>query len=415
LTDTTATQPNAPAELTPEEKAELLERMSPQAIPPEPKPDETPTPSPDEEEPTEEPKPEQEPVAEPVAALEPAEVKSTRKSFVQRLKDLLTPAPKDEAFSVVKGLDGKWHWHAIHTNNFKDLEDEILTESAHDAYIARVDMGIVPMPVLQGWHTEGTEHGEADLIWRNGHFVHSFGHFYETPTAEKAIAYYRKNAGKLKLSHGFTSSQKDFDGKHYHDYNTFEISVLPPYAAANPYTTFEEIVSMNKAMSDEKRRFLSALVGDDKVTEIEAKDDQRAKALEERRIEFKDLSNVTPAEDKPEAEATVKALGELYLESIEGQNETITMLGTVVKTLKDDREANTKEIAGLKALIESMNAKHLKEINELRTLLNQPPRRASADEDTLLTDKEREVLKDKTPQDDPLAKFIGVPLKAQEN
>lgn len=405
-----------PAEVTDEERAAVLQSepvvSSPSAvIDPPPKPDETPTPSPDETE----PEPEQTPVAEPVAALEPAEVKSTRKSFVQRLKDLLTPAPKDEAFSVVKGLDGKWHWHAIHTNNFKDLEDEILTEKAHDAYIARVDMGLVPMPVLQGWHTEGTEHGEADLIWRNGHFVHSFGHFYDTPTAEKAIAYYRKNAGKLKLSHGFTSSEKDFDGKHYHDYNTFEISVLPPYAAANPYTTFEEIVSMNKAMSEEKRRFLSALVGDDKVTEIEAKDDQRAKALEERRIEFKDLADVTPAEKKPEAEATVKALGELYLESIEGQNETITMLGTVVKALKDDRATNSKEIADLKAQILSMNEKHLKELNELRTLLNQAPRRATEDDSTIVTGKDADVLKDKTPKDDPLATFIGVPLKAREN
>ena len=55
------------------------------------------------------------------------------------------------------------------------------------------------MPVLMAWHTPGSEHGEADAVWRNEHFVHAIGHFDDTPQAEKAIAYYRKNAGKLKI------------------------------------------------------------------------------------------------------------------------------------------------------------------------------------------------------------------------
>lgn len=320
-----------------------------------------------------------------------ADSKPTRKSFVDRLRDLLTPKPKDEAFSVFKGTDGAWHWHAVFTNNFEDREGEILTEKAHDNYITRVDMGLVPMPVLMGWHTPGTEHGEADMLWRSGHFVHAVGHFDDSPIAEKAIAFYRKHVGKIKMSHGFVAPEWAFDGKHYDDYNTIEITTLPPYAAANPYTSFEELKTMQKEMSDEKRRYLEGLAGKEAATKIIADSEQRGKALEELKVEYKDHAAVTPsqpAEVKPETE---KGLASVFSDIVTMQSEMFDVMQLQAKALK----AKDETIAALKIEKDTQVSDLQKAIDELRTIVNAPPSRASQSPRTTVT--KADGLENKTP------------------
>ncbi len=315
----------------------------------------------------------------------------------------MKPKALDDSFTVFKGADGNWHWHAIFTNNFEDLEDEILTEKAHDKYIARLDAGLVPMPTLQRWHTPGTEHGKATMLWRSGHFVHAVGDFDETPIAEKAIAFYQKNKGKNKMSHGFMSPEWAFDGKHYDDYNTFEITTLPPFAAANPFTSFEEIKEM--AMTDEKRRDLEAMFGKEFVTGLEAKDTAHGKELEEARVAYKDFAQVLPEKPTPKTE-TEKSLGVLYGELLE---ETTEMLG-VVKALAVAIKAKDTQIATVKSETETKFTQLQDSIKELRTIVNAPPQRASQSDSTVNTDA---TLKDKTPKENPLADFLGVPLKSE--
>lgn len=329
--------------------------------------------------------------------------KSKPKSFSQRLRSLFTPKPADDAFSVFKGTDGQWYWHAIFTNNFEDLEGEILTEKAHDRYITRLDMGLVPMPVLQSWHTPGTEHGEADTLWRSNHFVHAVGHFDDTQDAEKAIAFYRKNAGKIKMSHGFTAPEWAFDGKHYDDYNTIEITTLPPYAAANPYTSFEELKTMQK-MTDEKRRYIESMFGKEKLAEIEAADEQRSKALEDMKVAYKDFADATPPAAAAPTSEQEKALSVVYSDLVATQNEIVNLLTLNTKALK----AKDDSIAALKAQFDTETAAWQKELTDLRTLVNAPPRRASQDESTVVKEGE---LTNALPTDDPLSKWLGLPLK----
>ena len=322
--------------------------------------------------------------------------------LLKAIKNIRKSKPQDDAFSVFKGADGNWHWHAIFTNNFEDLEQEILTEKAHDNYIARLDMGLVPMPVLQRWHTPGTEHGKARILWRDGHFVHAAGDFDETPNGEKALAYYRKNTGKSKMSHGFTVPEWAFDGKHYDDYNAFEITTLPPNAAANPYTSFEEIKEM--AMTDEKRRDLEAMFGKERVAEIEAKDSERGKALEDLKIQYKDFANIEakkPEAVKPETE---KALTAVYGELVGNISEVVEIVGLQAKAIA----AKDTQIAALKAEKDTQVSQLQKSIDELRTIVNAPPKRASQDDSTINTDT---TLKDKLPSADPLQEFFGVPFK----
>jgi hypothetical protein len=329
-----------------------------------------------------------------------------RKTFSDRLRSLFTRKQSDDAFSVFKGTDGEWHFHAIYTNNFEDREDEILTTKGHDKFIARVDMGLIPMPVLQAWHIPGTEHGEADVIWRNDHFVHAIGHFYDTPDAQKAIEFYRKNAGKIKMSHGFVVPQNAFDGKHYDDFNTIEITTLPPYAAANPYTSFEELQTMAKQLTDEKRRYVETLFGKDKVAEIEAADEQRGKALEDMRIAYKDFADTT----EPDAETPAptseqeKALTAVYTDLVASHDELVNLVATLTKASKAKDEAITK----LEAKFDVQIAALQKDNEALRTLVNAGPRRASQDSTTAVKEGE---LKDALPRENELSNWLGLPIK----
>jgi hypothetical protein len=283
------------------------------------------------------------------------------------------------------------------------LEGEILTAKAHDNYIARLDMGLVPMPVLMAWHTPGSEHGEADAVWRNEHFVHAIGHFDDTPQAEKAIAYYRKNAGKLKMSHGFTAPEWAFDGKHYEDYNTIEITTLPPYAAANPYTSFEELMTMQKTMSEDKLRYLEAVVGKDKAAEIVAADERRGKALEEMKVAYKDYANLAPdegdAEDDGDDESR-KALSAVYGDLATGMNELVGLVALQAKAL----EAKDAAIKSLETKFDTETAAWQKELDALRTVVNMPPRRASQDTSTVKKDSDN--LTDVLPTADPLTRIL---------
>ena len=313
--------------------------------------------------------------------------------IAQALKPYFQHKEAGDAFSVFKGTDGAWHWHAVFTNNFQDLEDEILSEKAHLNYVNRVDMGLVPMPELWAWHTVGTKHGQATAVWYDNHFMHAAGDFDDTPEAKKAIGFYQKNAGKVKLSHGFTAPTWAFKNGIYEDYNTFEITTLPPYAAANPYTQFEELKTM--ALTEEKRRYLEGMFGKDKLAQIEAADGERSKALEELNVAYKDYAT-TEKDAKP---IENQGYAQAYLDLSQGQGEIINLMTLQTKALQD---RDTK-IGNLEKLISDQQ----KQLDDMRTALNQPPRRASQDASTLET-----TLKDALPSDDKAAKFWGVPLKA---
>lgn len=319
------------------------------------------------------------------------DMSKAKKSLAQRIKDLFVPKPTDDAFMVFKGADGKDYWHAIYTNNFEDREGEILTEHGHDAYIERLDMGLVPMPVLRAWHVVGSEHGQADSVWRNGHFVHAVGHFNETPEAQKAVKFYQKNTGKIKMSHGFIHPDWAFDGKHYDEFNTIEITTLPPYAAANPYTSFEELKEM--ALTEEKRRYLEQVVGKDKLAEIEAKDGERSKALEDMKVAYKDFVQVTPPTTPAVTPEAQKALSVVYGDL----NTTVDEIMGVIQLQHKAIESKDVLIAQLKTEKDSEVKQLVDQIKELRTLVNAPPQRPSQSQSTVV-DPTKTTLKDALPQ-----------------
>lgn len=164
------------------------------------------------------------------------------------------------------------------------------------------------------------------------------------------------------------------------------------------------------AMTEEKRQHLEAMFGKDFVTGLEAKDVERGKALEDARVAYKDYAQVTPEKPKADKPADEKAVGSLYAELLDSQNEMLGMVKGLVGSLK----SKDAEIATLKTDSDAKVAQLVKEIGELRTIVNAPPRRASQDESTIRTTDEEKTLKNKLPADDPVSNFFGSMVKPVE-
>ena len=196
------------------------------------------------------------------------------------LKSIFNFWRSDGELPAFKAL-GDGYWFASYSNNFEDVEKEILSMDAHDRYLARLDSGLVPLPELWFMHTKGTRHGQALHVWRQGHVMMAVGKFDETPLGVSLEKYYLKaKSDDIKLSHGFVypvkwGKVKQGDIYIYEDYNTYEITTLPKdYARpANPYTNSFLAVQEIKAMpmNDNTRAALLKATGNEKlVAELES-------------------------------------------------------------------------------------------------------------------------------------------------
>ncbi|NJL56843.1 hypothetical protein HC928_18100 [bacterium] len=332
-------------------------------------------------------------------------------NFMQRVFQRSASKALDTQGSVFKALGGGV-WFAAYTNNFEDREKQILSEAAHDRYIARVNAGFTPMPELWHWHIPGTRHGEAKSIGRAGHIVWAAGVFDNTPEGHAAETYYRK-AKDIELSHGFTYPAWALKDGVYHDYNTFEISTLPPGKAANPYTSFKEI---DMPMTEEQKASLRSLFGEraEDVINMASQAETAGKALEEAGARYKDFADVDAGKDDepaPETSASATdALKSFVLDVVEAQADitegivslrnhvdaAMTALSLEIKVLREERAALSAEVKALK------------------TRLDLKPRRVDDTSANVVTDAAAatEVAERSSPdmEYDPLFPGMNVPL-----
>lgn len=303
------------------------------------------------------------------------------------------------------------HWFARYSNAFEDREGEYFPIKAIDNYIARVDTGVTPAPDLWVWH-EPITIGKALTVARIGNFAVAAGYFHETPLGQAAKQYLSTH--KAKLSHGFMFEPEAFKDNAYHDYNTFEISVLPfdKGVAANAYTNIE--VKDMKQITDQKRAFFEEMFGKDTTQELIANTEKASKALEEAGARYKDFTDVqalkaegdTPDAKKPmmedDEEDTTKTDEEKsfglkdvvadlfgdFAELADGQN-------TVAKALQDIQDQN-KELLNKFEQAQASNQQTIKTLQDenkaLRDELALTPTRASQANETELNAKEKEAF-----------------------
>lgn len=314
-----------------------------------------------------------------------------------RFTQMVSPS-QDSAFTVQKDLNGNWRWMATFTNNFKDRDGEIISEKALDDYIERVNSGLIPLPELWLGHIEGTKHGQADMVFGVGSFVTAVGSFDKTPDADKAIEFYRKNASKLSLSHGFTFPSWGLKNGIYDVVNVFEISVLPaPLVASNPFTEFE--VNNMKQISPEQQTALSLVFGKDKVDTIIESRRQQSEEIKAAGVAFKDFAEVpaeTPAEEPAKVEAdAVKPMADLVSDLIEAQGELLSVLtaqGKAIKAIQESVVTKDAARATEKATLEAQITALKGQVDKLSNELALTPVRASEAAATAVTKEQAESI-----------------------
>lgn len=194
--------------------------------------------------------------------------------------DLSTIAT-NTGFKVLKALDGSPRWLGWVSNKFIDREGEILTEDAHKDYINWLDRHPKAAPQLWTYHIPGTGRKHKADFWA---YVNGFLILGGKLTEEEAKAFDNLDVD-LGMSHGFYVLSKQ--GNLINKYRTFEATVLPRRAAANPWTEFNIKELKDMALTDSQREMLAKLHGEDFANALEDGTKQRAEVLESAGIQSK--------------------------------------------------------------------------------------------------------------------------------
>jgi hypothetical protein len=286
------------------------------------------------------------------------------------------------------------HWVGWWTNNAEDREAEWFPAKAIDDYVDRVDVGVIPQPDLWFWHIPGSRHGTAEWQGRIEHYCVAVGSFDETPTGTAARKHYTQSKARYSMSHGFAYDKSHYLDGAYHQFNTFELSVLPPHVAANPYTDFEGIKTM--ALTPEKVQALEALVGKEIAQQIIADTEAKSKALDELGVQFKDYLEVNPTETRASKEAVAnveKDLTGLFVDILKDQAGMVTIVDAMGKAFKVHGETVNALIEGFKT-----------DLTAIQEQLDGRSRIASKDAETVVDESKvnADTLKDmKQTQADP--------------
>jgi hypothetical protein len=246
------------------------------------------------------------------------------KALVDGIKALFAPSELQPLSTLTGFKDlGGGYWLAWWTNNFEDREKEIFAEHAIEAYIDRANKGIVPLPELWFWHKEFSKHGKALALAGIGHFGVAVGKYDDNSDAKAYQAYYKAHERALGVSHQFWYPRWALKEGVYHEFNTFEISVLPASRAANPFTSFREVKTMQ--LNNEQKALFTEILGEDRLNALLAAAEAKGKDIE--------VDTAYKALSDPELDTRLKAL-----ETAQGAlatKEEVKALATSIDGLKE--------------------------------------------------------------------------------
>ena len=181
------------------------------------------------------------------------------------------------------------YWVAWYANSFQDRDGEFFPQQVLDADIAAMHKS-GEFPELWYGHKSWAKLGRAVTAFRIGRFAVAIGRWYDTPVAKVLKAKIQAHP-QWEMSFGFRYADKKqgvFSGV-----RTFEISVLPPGMAANPYTAFSK---GQKAMNIHSSQALAVIqkslqdMGFDPaatIADLQNQATEKAKALEAAQVASK--------------------------------------------------------------------------------------------------------------------------------
>lgn len=213
----------------------------------------------------------------------------------------------DNGLVIWKQAD-TYRFLAVYTNNYRDVEVDILSAKSHERFVDMADKGLFPMPTLRHFHIDGTDYGQVEMVHYDKETGFMIAAGYILPGHESE-AQALMGMDNIAMSHGMLKSsvkRDPGDNNVIIEYQTIEISDLPIEAAANKLTSFHIIKEANNmALTDEKRKYLeTAGVKDvDGLEKSLAKGKTLAESLQ---LDSKQDDSV-PAESTPEVPAETPA------------------------------------------------------------------------------------------------------------
>lgn len=290
---------------------------------------------------------------------------------------------------IEKDASGSWRSVMWPSNNFKDLDEEILSEKSHEEYVDWVNKNMDCAPVFVIGHTPGTaREAPVDFVgYENGFLLMS------APLTEKEAADLLRMQIKtdIGMSHGALVLGRDPNNlKVITKYRMVEVSDLPLERAANPFTDFD---LLSKEADMDVKQYLVEMLGEERANNYLAKTAAKQENLRKAGVEEKEVK--TP--DAPAAIQTEIKLDELAekLSKELGMKELSDVITSLIKKADkvDVLEGLVKELAASKddALAEMIEAPVTKSLVWLKT-------RPTQKEENLLDENKEEDKKLKKSQ-----------------
>lgn len=245
----------------------------------------------------------------------------------------------EDKWYFIKQNDERIRFFTIFSNNFKDRQEETITEEAHKEFADWTEKNKT-FPELHLWHCgKKSRWGITDWIDYTNGFVCASG----LVDQDKEYIAEKLQKEDIGVSHGFIGLSLP-GTKSIIRYRSFEISPLPRWASANSWTNFAtDVGEIGMPFSDKRKTWLKEISGlsDEQIGAWEQDVDKLSTNLKEMGIEFKDNE---AADQTAIIQAMAKAISEMaeQFKSLKGDVE-------VAKTSLDERVAQvfTAEVAKL--------------------------------------------------------------------
>lgn len=218
---------------------------------------------------------------------------------------------KSSSIEVFKGADGGYWLLGRMTNHWIDREDEIIASKGHEWFANFVNKYPQFAPELWVWHVPESKmsHKAVWVDYADGQLTCLWP---LEPEEAEGMQRFAKDY-EPGMSHGFVALERD--GNTIWKYVSIEGSVLPNDMAANDAAGFAILHGKDKKMAftEDRRKVLASILGEDRVAAIEAENEKSASVLNADR-QHKSVDEETGPEDnagqdepKPEPQAAAPA------------------------------------------------------------------------------------------------------------
>lgn len=267
---------------------------------------------------------------------------SRQPTLLDKVKEFLGLPEPD--FTVYKDSTGQWRFEGVYSSSARDRDMDVITPEAHKSFVAMVECGAVPYPVLLPWHIKSLPMGQVDRVAYDEaqHKARVSGYWFPEfySCAEKMSA--MKDLG---MSHGmpyYLIDRRPDDPTHIDRYVSAEVSVLPRLAAANLETSFV-VKEETMALRDEQVEFLKNIGLPEEYIN---------------RLQTKEATETAPLAEKQATEQPTE-----MVEVLKEMAEVIGSLGQAVKAVTERLDALEKaEDERLKAIVDNTPKLSLKEM-----------------------------------------------------